>query len=88
MPHWVKPGLPPWGPHVRFRRVQTLVREGSPLVKLRNSASKVQSVDQRMRWNAVSAFANCGRAVAHVRGSYGGSIPVASTAAKFERCVG
>jgi hypothetical protein len=27
-----------WGPHVRFRRVQTLVREGSPLVKLRNSA--------------------------------------------------
>ena len=35
---WVKPGLPPWGPHVRFRRVQTLVREGSPLVKLRNSA--------------------------------------------------
>ena len=34
---WVKPGLL-WGPHVRFRRVQTLVREGSPLVKLRNSA--------------------------------------------------
>ena len=31
-------GLPPWEPHVRFRRVQTLVREGSPLVKLRNSA--------------------------------------------------
>ena len=22
------PGLPPWGPHVRFRRVQTWVREG------------------------------------------------------------
>ena len=37
-PVGVKPGLPPWGPHVRFRRVQTLVREGSPLVKLRNSA--------------------------------------------------
>ena len=34
----VKPGLPPWEPQVRFRRVQTLVREGSPLVKLRNSA--------------------------------------------------
>ena len=34
----VKPGLPPWGPHVRFRRGQTLVREASPLVKLRNSA--------------------------------------------------
>jgi hypothetical protein len=26
------------GADVRFRRVQTLVREGSPLVKLRNSA--------------------------------------------------
>src|SRR6478752_3308491 len=26
------PGLPPWGPHVRFRRVQTLVREGILLV--------------------------------------------------------
>ena len=34
----VKPGLPPWGPHVRFRQVQTLVRQASPLVKLRNSA--------------------------------------------------
>jgi hypothetical protein len=31
-------GLPPCGPHVRFRQVQTLVREGSLLVKLRNSA--------------------------------------------------
>ena len=29
----VKPGLPPWEAHVRFRQVQTLVREGSPLVK-------------------------------------------------------
>ena len=27
-----------WGPHVRFRRVQTLVREGSPWSKLRNFA--------------------------------------------------
>jgi predicted ester cyclase len=34
----VKLCLPPWGPHVRFRRVQTLVREGSRSVKLRNSA--------------------------------------------------
>jgi hypothetical protein len=32
------PDFPPWGPHVRFRRLQTLVRDGSPLVKLRNSA--------------------------------------------------
>ena len=37
-PTSARTGLPPWGPHVRFRRVQTLVREGSPLVKLRNSA--------------------------------------------------
>ena len=37
-PSRVQPGLPPWGPHVRFRRVQTLVREDSPSVKLRNSA--------------------------------------------------
>jgi len=41
-----------------------LVRESSPLVKLRNFASKVQSVDQRMRGMRWSAFANCGRAVA------------------------
>ena len=35
-PLWsIKPGLPPWEPHVRFRRMQTLVREGSPLVRLR-----------------------------------------------------
>ena len=39
-----KPGLPPWGPHVRFRRVQTLVREGSSLVKLRNSAQSPMAV--------------------------------------------
>jgi hypothetical protein len=38
-------------------------------VKVKNWLSKVQSVDQRIR-NAVSAFANCGRAVAHIRGSY------------------
>jgi hypothetical protein len=37
----IKPGLSPWGPHVRFRRVQILVREGSPLVKLRNSARAI-----------------------------------------------
>ena len=34
--------------------------------------SKVRSVDQRMRLGMrVSAFASCGRAVAHVRGSSG-----------------
>jgi hypothetical protein len=31
--------------------------------------SKVQSVDQRMSLGMRSAFANCGRAVAHVRDS-------------------
>ena len=36
------------------------------------AAKKVQSVAQRMRLGMpVSAFANCGRAIAHVRGSYG-----------------
>jgi hypothetical protein len=34
----VKPDFLLGGPHVRFRQEQTLVREGSPLVKLRNSA--------------------------------------------------
>jgi hypothetical protein len=39
----------------------------------RRELSKVQSVGQRMHLecNAVSAFANCGLAVAHVRGSHG-----------------
>jgi len=32
----VKPGLPPWGPHVRA--TADIGREGSPLVKLRNPA--------------------------------------------------
>jgi hypothetical protein len=32
--------------------------------------SKVQRLTNGCAWNAVSAFANCGRAVAHVRGSY------------------
>ena len=34
----VKPGLPPWGPHVRFRRVPTLVRQGSCGCRLRPRA--------------------------------------------------
>jgi hypothetical protein len=50
-----KPGLPPWGPHVRFRRVQTLFREGSPLVKLHNFALGTQrnvrrSGEERLRF--------------------------------------
>ena len=32
---WSNPDFLLEGTHVRFRRVQTLVREGSPLVKLR-----------------------------------------------------
>jgi hypothetical protein len=39
--------------------------------------SKFRWVHQRMGpWDAASAFANCGRAVAHVRGSY---VPTADT---------
>ena len=34
------------GPHVRFRRVQTLVREGSPLVKLRNSGLNAKTLNR------------------------------------------
>jgi len=34
-------------------------------------------------WNAVSAFANCGRAVAHVRGSY---VPKNEPATAGARC--
>src|SRR6476660_3806664 len=37
---WSTPDFLLKGPHVRFRRVQTLVREGRPLAKLRNSARK------------------------------------------------
>ena len=55
--------LPPWGPHVRFRRVQTLVREGSPLVRLRPTggvarvaphleASEQQNLKCRTGWRA------------------------------------
>ena len=35
----------------------------------RSFLGKAQSDDQRMRLNAVSAFANCGHAVAHFQGS-------------------
>ena len=38
--------------------------------RFQTRAEKVQSINQRVRLNAVSAFANCGRAVAFVRGSY------------------
>jgi hypothetical protein len=38
IPPWVKPGLPSWGPHVRFSRAQAMVLEGSPLVKPLNFA--------------------------------------------------
>ena len=73
--HSIKPGLPPWGPHVRFRRVQTLVREGSPLVKLRNSASKVQSVDDTdAPWNAVSALRQLADVPSHRSG--GSYVPI------------
>ena len=35
------------------------------------SCGQVSRLTNRYAWNAVSAFANCGRAVAHVRGRYG-----------------
>src|SRR6476660_6843630 len=67
--HSIRLCVPPWGPHVRFRRVQTFVREGSRLVKLSNSASKVQSVEMQMRLECgVGASHTRGRAVAQVRG--------------------
>jgi hypothetical protein len=44
----------------------------------RSFLGKAQSDDQRMRLNAVSAFANRGRAVAHVRGSCGPSPDIAA----------
>ena len=50
-----KPGLPPWGPHVRFRRVQTLVREGvrwsSCAILLR--ANIGLSTKWRSRWDTL-----------------------------------
>jgi hypothetical protein len=38
-----------WGPHVRFRREQTLVREASPFSRLTNGCT----------WNATSAVPAC-----------------------------
>jgi hypothetical protein len=49
-PGAVRLGLPPWAPHVRFRRVQTLVREGSSLIKLRNSAGRSDSARLARVW--------------------------------------
>ena len=62
--------------------MQTLVREGSLLVKLRNSTITVQSLTNGCAWDAVAAFANCGRALAHVRGSYGPKGDFRSTTGK------
>jgi hypothetical protein len=46
--------LPPSGPKVRFRRVQTLVREGSSLVKLRNSAWSCRPYGSGIRLEGVA----------------------------------
>ena len=57
---------------VQDGRIQVKFTQADPdLFRL----SKVPSVDQRMRLECGVAFANCGRAVAHVRGSY---VPVKS----------
>ena len=45
-----------------------------PTSRPRACLSKVSRLTNGCAWNAVSAFANCGRAVAHVRGSY---VPIA-----------
>jgi len=48
-----------------------MVREGSSVGQLRNSASKVQSVDQRMRLGMRCRLSPTADVrVAHVRGSY------------------
>jgi hypothetical protein len=65
-----KPGLPPWGPHVRFHRADMsagAVRWSSCAIL----QARFSRLTNGSAWNAVSAFANCGRAVAKVRGSYG-----------------
>jgi hypothetical protein len=49
---------------------------GQSDIELIVNESKIQSVDLTdAPWNAVLAFANCGRAVAHVRGRYMGQHP-------------
>jgi bifunctional non-homologous end joining protein LigD len=55
------------GPSRTWLKSKNPERGGAPGARGGVALSKVQSVDQRMR---VMAFANCGRAVAHVRGSY------------------
>ena len=55
-----KPGLPPWGPHVRFRRVQTLVREGSPLFKLLRASTPYRRDAAPVRpWRSVARGMPC-----------------------------
>ena len=83
----VKPELPPCGPHVRFRRVQTLVREGSPLVKLRNSASKIQSVDQRMRLGTRCRLSPTADVPSHTSGAAMCQTRTFTTLAADDHCV-
>ena len=57
-------------------------------VLIAKALSKVQPVDQRIDqpWNAVSAFANCGRAVARVRGSFGPCVDGSGLARRIFTC--
>jgi hypothetical protein len=57
---------------IRMSQIEGLPLINASAVTAGAGLSKAQSDDQRMRLNAVSvsAFANCGHAVAHVQGSY------------------
>jgi hypothetical protein len=57
-PSQVKPGLPPWGPHVRFRRVQTIrraVRWSSCAILLSCRCGRSQSQSPRVRLTHLSS---------------------------------
>jgi hypothetical protein len=57
-----------WGPHVRFRRVQTLVRERSPLVKAAQfwlGGLVASPVTATTDFLARDTLNRCGRAVRH-----------------------
>ena len=61
---WVKPGLPPWGPHVRFRQVQTLVGRAvrwssgandNALAETINGLYKAEVIHRRGPWRNFEA---------------------------------
>ena len=58
---------------------------GAPGTRGGVALSKFSRLTNGCAWNAVSAFANCGRAVAHVRGSY---VPPTEVANSFDYLIG